>query len=357
MPALDPYRDQTVSKILARQTAAGSRVAARAAFEDVFNSVNGACKHRFRSGRRLQGGELSEIFKAFERDFDGNVDSIAAFDGDRPATRTRPKGEAFERIRVHTSPFENDGVVWLWTTRLFASRKTAVFETSRLPFSWLQHAVARVYERCEGNMDANRQIGEALMLHNFMLSVATDLVSFEKLPVRLAIPCADGMLLGEVQELRAPEGTSKRYIYEREFGSVSTVLPQVLAWRTEAGKTCASWRAFTFIGEHEMKANQHEYVARWNELRRLFKATADRIVQIQPRMNAVIDTPEEAAPGGFDALSKEFERATDYVRQLLTDPVMSYAIGNRYVPATAPVLRAIAPQPEVEPAAEHYPGM
>lgn len=333
VPPLDPYRDQSVSKAVARRTTAGSRVAARAAFEDVFNTVRDTCNRRFETGRRLLGTELSELFRVFERDFDGNVDSIAAFDGDRPATRTRPKGEAFERIRVHTSPFENDGVIWLWTTRLFATRKTAVLETVRSPFSWVQHAVARLFERDGGHSDANREIGEAIMLHNFMLSVATDLIAFEKLPRKMGIPCGAGLLLGEVQELRMPEGASRRYMYDRQYASVSTLFPQALNWRMPAGDVTASWRAMTYVGECEMKPNQVEFVARWNDLRAKFRASADLIVQIQPRMNAEIDRLEVVNFSIVNDIMLDFEEATNHMRRLLADPQMSFAVGNGFQPS------------------------
>ncbi len=326
---LNPYRDQTVSKIMARRAAVGSFAATRKAYADVVQLILKTSQDRFTFGKKARGADLDDLAAAFEREFDGNIDPIAAFDGNRQPTRAHPKGEAIERIRIHTLASEHPEPSWLLMTRLYATRKMSVLENARIPFPWVRHAAARLYERYDGQVDADREIGEAILSQYFMLSVATDLILFENLPKRLAIPCKDGMLLGQAENMSLQSAVGVQNLSDRDKRQRDFTYPVVMIGRMKINvKTFASWQGLTFISLAEMKPSQREFVDRWNACSDLFRESVENSSKRLIVMLSAIDPLPESQTGRASVKMPDFEQATDVMRELLTDTRMSYAIGN-----------------------------
>lgn len=116
------------------------------------SKVDRIVEDRFYSKRRLDGGQLSGIWKdcleTVKRD-------IAVIDGvftEVPATRTRPKGEIYEMrfvsfMKMKDGPVDHRDVYQLFSFRLRLSRRSVDMDFEAHPVGFTYHAAERVLER------------------------------------------------------------------------------------------------------------------------------------------------------------------------------------------------------------------
>jgi hypothetical protein len=226
---------------------------------------------------------------------------------------------------------EDETVAWIWATRLFASRKTAVFETFRTPFSWTRHAAGRLYQRVDREKAANRSIAEAVLYNSLVLTAACDLAFDDGLPKRIALPCKNGLLLGEAHGIVFPEGASVITSYDKNRRSVLHGAPRSASAVDLGEDTTVGWRAITFIGENEMRPEQVEYADRWIRIVKDHKEASTVFVRLLLRGACQLDPVDLPCAGPSEQEAEDFAAP---IRALLSDRRMSLAVGND---ANAPI--------------------
>ena len=319
--------------------------------EPVLQAIAGACNRRFGGRKKLVTGDLQGISDLMMTEFDKTVTSIVSFDHKREATRVRPKGDAIEHVRMFVGPGTKDDQrrASIWTLHLYATRKYAMVDFRRFPSTWKAHASARMHERVEVDVDAEREVAQAVMLEHFMVSAATDAIAELGLPPRLAIPCREGLLLGNVASIDPYESGSFRWQFTR-IGTQDFDVPSRFIFR-QGGypELLPTWTAQTFIGPNEMRPTQEEYVARFGEIRNRFKHAADQAVQIltigtsfiRPLWDAATAEPE------YQRMIAAYEEAKASLKVLLSIPRFALACGND-IPARLmepPFVECEAPTP------------
>ncbi len=168
---IDVSREPTVLNLkVQRQREKASAEIVNSA-EPLLDAIAEACRRRFSERRRLFDGDLESISQVMLREFDTAVSSIVSFDHKREPTRVRPKGDAIEHFRMFVGPGQKSGQdkAAIWSLHLYATRKHAMIEFRRFPSTWKAHVSARMHERIEADLDAERDflmrsLGKAGML-------------------------------------------------------------------------------------------------------------------------------------------------------------------------------------------------
>lgn len=322
---LDPTDDRTVSRLMVAREKRG-----RSSIESTVSSFakgtfNRTLSSRFESGRKLADEDLARVMATFSARVDGALHApIQAFDGNQGPTRTRPKGEWYERGRIHVDVRANGFA--LATTSLALGRKKAMMEVGEACMSWTDHAAERFYERSCGDTPQASAIGGALMASFFPASMAAHAIAREGLPPYLAIPCEGGLLLGSVtwtddDPAKSAEDFGMGIMHDR--GYTTQYRPARVQY---VGPRCdkrVRWRADTYIGPREMRANQLEYALAWGELasepfaRHMSRSTS-RITVARFFMDREQGT----------RLIGEFAPTLEAVTRLLSEPWVQYAAGR-----------------------------
>ena len=322
---LDPTDDRTVSRLMVAREKRGraSVEPVAAAFANgVFDRIiNG----RFESGRKLADDDLARVLSAFGTQVDGRMHApVQSFDGNQGPTRTRPKGEWYERGRVHVDV--RPGGFALAATSLALGRKRAMMEVGETCLSWTDHAAERFYERSCGDTPQSAAIGGALMSNFFPASMAAHAIARDGLPPYLAIPCEGGLLLGTVSWTQgAPRDTGDDHGMGimHHGASVSRYRPARVQYVGPGCDTHVRWRADTYIGPREMRANQVEYAAAWGEL--ATEPFARHMSRSTSRITVARFFMDEAQGG---RLIREFVPTLDAMASLLSRTWVQYAMGR-----------------------------
>ena len=262
---LEPFGDATVSKGFARREHAGT-VDALPFVSELMQRAARPAFARFTRGRRLEPAAVSATVKDFERLLDDLADTVGRYDHDVPATRTRPRGQRHEKVRLCVSRSARDFRLVAVTMRV--STKEFYFESSPTVLGWTRHAAERCYERMGGGAKSGGAIGRALAGQFPMATLAIEAVRSRKGFCDLAIPAGGGLLLGRVHEVPEAgwEGMSV-CVYDR--GAAAGCMPPVA---TSSGRrrgtgpdadSVACWTAITYVGPDEMRPEQEAYAARW----------------------------------------------------------------------------------------------
>lgn len=168
------------------------------------------------NGRKLKGDVLSSVFEECCNRFVNMSNPIDADRSFREATRTRPKGEAyqarfvsFKRIEDSLSKHEQ---YQLFNFRIFASRKLVRIEYQQQPFAFQYHAAERLLERGQEKQGALRRLAESVYRASAIL-LAAQKYSTEKLDRRMIVPMSDGsgLLLGDYISKSVSSGKRRTY--------------------------------------------------------------------------------------------------------------------------------------------------
>ncbi len=335
---LDPTNDRTVSRLMVAREKRG-RASLMSRYRPFAQGFHDLVGDRFGSGRKLTGVELAALTHGFERAVDGHPQkALQRFDGNQGPTRTRPKGEWFERGRIHVEATERG--FKLVSTSLALGRKRALTETAESCLSWTDHAAARFYERAGGDEPQEATIGGALMDAFFAASMAAHAIGRHGLPPYLAIPCDGGLLLGSVEwETGERSGYGVGSAHER--GETTSYLPSTVSYTTEDREDAQPrWRADTFIGQRELRPNQCEYLHAWQEM------AAAPFVRHMSRSTARIAAARRFMDAGQMAhLIAEFTPYRDAMARFLSETWVQYAVGkpdavDAWLEALSPVAAA-----------------
>lgn len=258
-----------------------SRETAIDAWKAAYTSVVESLHPYFLRNRKIDGSGLravaGEVSDALER-----LDPIVVIENVREATRTRPKGEAYEFLCVFSCVEAQDGIhpprLSTVSARIAINRKKAVIDCDRIGLECTRHAVERAIERdVIGTEDAQRGF-ERAFLDNAGLVVLWryGLVRNAFSPqCNFNIPIGDGFMLGAMQE--ALPGTGY-YRYRMDLDGGRTVpRPQNefhIRMRAGVPETFFRYMAMTAIGENEMTLSQADYHA---ELRGFLSRNRDLV--------------------------------------------------------------------------------
>jgi len=331
---IDVSREPTVLNLkVQRQREKASAEIVNSA-EPLLDAIAEACRRRFSERRRLFDGDLESISQVMLREFDTAVSSIVSFDHKREPTRVRPKGDAIEHFRMFVGPGQKSGQdkAAIWSLHLYATSKHAMIEFRRFPSTWKAHVSARMHERIEADLDAEREVAQTIILDHFMISAATDAIQEDNLPARLAIPCREGLLLGQIEMLHPSEGGSFRCNFTRIGAQQIPIANRYLFPAGPHPERVPTWTAQTFIGPNEVRPRQEEYAARFSEIRNRFKDAADLIVQHQTLGTSLIKpfSEEMRSEAAILELREAHREAKQALKVLLAIPRFSIACGNEW---------------------------
>lgn len=329
---IDVSREPTVLNLRVQRQRAKVSAGLNGSIDPLIGAITEACNRRFNGGRRLLDGDLEGISQVVLSEFDGRMDSIVSYDHKREPTRVKPKGEAIEHFRLFVGPSQKNGArkAAVWSLHIYATRKRAVVEFRRFPSKWDAHVSARMHERLDADVDAEREVGQAIILDHFMISAATDAIREDNLPVRLAIPCREGLLLGHIEMLHPNDGGSCRCYLTKLGNQHTSIASNFLFPNGPYGERVPTWTVQTFVGPNELRLQQEEYAARFSEIRNRFKEAADLIVQHKTIGTSVIRpfAPELTSEAAILRLKDSYQEAKQALKVLLAIPRFSHACGN-----------------------------
>lgn len=262
---LSPLGDVTVSKGFARREHHGTGDALPIVRE-VMSAVAKPVADRFAGKRRLEPAAVDRSLRIFAQGVDERMLTVASYDMDQPATRTRPKGQYHERCRLAVSR-QDDGFRLVAVTMGITCKRVHI-EVNPTVASWTRHAAERFYLRDHTASTANAAIGGALSDHFPMLCIAVEAVRASWRFSDLAIPVKGGLLLGEVYDEPGQDWSGNYLSLDGVNVSTGSKPPATTTWR-EPGVARGSvpcWRAKTFVGPDEMRADQVAYAAAWDAL-------------------------------------------------------------------------------------------
>ncbi len=187
---------------------------------------------------------METIEKFFAEDF--IVVASRAFD--KPGTRTRPKGEEFERNYVIISNFDKN-LFTFFSIRFHLSRRFCTYTCSELPIAFTYHCAERLMERGRNITQAATEISLSLM-EMFIFSKIAEPVARTELHDLMVLPAIEleGAFLGEYQD-HAP------YDFRFDFGVHETMSPNL------SGVT--SHRRYlvkTFVDDKRLSVKQDEII-------------------------------------------------------------------------------------------------
>jgi hypothetical protein len=232
----------------------------------VFNAVSG----RFRSGRRLSNEALRALVDETDRIVGTDMTPVVCLGHHRPATRTRPKGEAYERLSLHVIPkAKSSGQTFeIWAFRMMASVRRVVFDTMHTGLQFHLHTVQRVLERSDNVAEDSpvTTTAKAVLTHAGRLFAAVEAAKMRDCSLSLGIPFGPGMLAGTIErESIAPD----EYMFDRTYLDAEAGLHRRLAhpFLTSGENFLRKVTLRTYIPGELMRPRQAEYTDRWEDLK------------------------------------------------------------------------------------------
>jgi hypothetical protein len=182
----------------------------------IYDTLDEVIKPAHINGRKLKGDVLRSVFDECCRRLVTMADPIDSDQSFRAATKTRPKGEAYQARfvgfkRVEDSPAKHEQYQ-LFNFRIFASRKLVRIDYQQQPFAFQYHTAERLLERGQEKRGALRRLAVSVYKASAML-MAAQKYSTDKLSGRMIAPMSDGagLLLGDYINKSVSSGKRRTY--------------------------------------------------------------------------------------------------------------------------------------------------
>lgn len=201
-----------------------------------------------KQGRRLKSDELELIVDTIEHNFENDMIVIAQRYFDKPASRTRPKSEEFERNYVVVSNLGGDFFT-IFAIRFHVTRRMIHYSCSELPIAFTYHCAERLMERGRNISQAAKEISLSL-LEMLIFSKLAEPVSAEHLQNYMILPAIelDGAFLG-TYDMHDP------YDYKMSFKDINGLIPH------SSGVTARKrYVAKTFVDDKKLSRKQEEVI-------------------------------------------------------------------------------------------------
>jgi hypothetical protein len=263
--------DEKIAMGMARDDARRLSRSVEGKMQEFASAVVGTVSARFRLGRRLSGEDLRRLIADTDRIVGEQMVPVARVGHHRPATRTRPKGEAFERLSLHVMPKQRaSGQAFeIWAFRMVVGARKVVFDTMHTGLQFHLHTVQRVLQRYEDRPDSWREPVKATareMLANAgRMYAALEASKARDCDVSLRMAVGPGMLAGTIEREPIPAGEPlfRRTCLDLEAG-ISRDLPHpYLPGETEVRKITMR----TYVPGELMRPSQAAFTDLWDDLR------------------------------------------------------------------------------------------
>lgn len=230
-----------------------------------------AVSNRFRHGRRLSSEDLRGLIAETDRIIGTEMTPVVRQGHHRPATRTRPKGEAYERLSLHVMPKDRQSgqTFEIWAFRMFADARRVVFDTMHTGLQFHLHTVHRVLERSD-NVTEDSSVAttaRAILAHAGRLFASLEASKTRQCDLSIFIPFGPGMLAGTIEEEDIQPGDAisfDRTSLDVEAG-VRRQMPHPYLGAGDDSLRKITLR--TYIQGELMRPRQAEYTDMWDDLR------------------------------------------------------------------------------------------
>lgn len=238
--------------------------------EEFTSSVFRTVSSRFRSGRRLSVEDLRGLIAETDRIVGTEMAPIVRRGHHQPATRTRPKGETFERLSLHIIPKDQRAgqTFEIWAFRMIAGTRRVVFDTMHTGLQFHLHTVQRVLERSDNVTEDSpvETTAKAVLTHAGRLFAAIEASKARGCDLSVGIPFGPGMLAGTIEEEWVAPG--KTYNFDRTCldaeAGIRREMPHPFLISGEGRLRKVTLR--TYIPGELMRPRQAEYTDRWDDL-------------------------------------------------------------------------------------------
>jgi len=221
----------------------------------VVKEISGAVQEKFPRGRRLDGQGLKSLFGSVDALVTEGMVCVAARRAERPATRGRPKGEAYESLYVIAVWEESEAAMRnmafrLHSLRVYGTRKKVVLDARTLPLQFSRHAAARFYDRGIRPEEAAATLGSFVHEWSLIPVLAEDALAGIG-AMRLALPGpSGGLMLGSFDPHAAvPQGLRVT------FDQHGAWMEDVPASPMEPGLYCVN----TYVSGAHLRPEQQDY--------------------------------------------------------------------------------------------------
>lgn len=281
----------------------------------VIEGVHGLVEGYFANNRRIKGGDLRGMFEDIDASVRDGMTAVRYRFDERPATRARPKSEAYEAMYVLVNNQESDTetrdrVFRLHAMRIFGSRKKVEIDVRPLPASFSRHSAERLHER-GGNVDDSIQaLGNHLVEWMLLPVLASDVMSDFNIG-RFCVPGpSSGLMMGFIDTTAAvPAGV--RYSFNARVAMQESIFPDPLEPYL--------YSANTYVGEADATAYQMD-------LRRCFEVWRDAAGDAYREcLDDLVWPVREIRPAVSTGLSDALIAALE---TLVSDPRALAAMGN-----------------------------
>jgi hypothetical protein len=285
------------------------------------------------AGRRMTADSLSRMADEIDALVAAGLVVLRKERLSRPATISRPKGDAHELLYAYLAPAHpsqatGEGCYQLATMRILVSRKRLEADLRLQPLAFVQHAPKRLLERDGVESRAHAALGKALAEHAALFVWMTNVVMQPGRPVSLAIPCEDGIAMGTAA-LAPTEDTASRQALGASGWRMEELPPNTAFSppRLAGDGMRACFTVKTFVDEKKLaqrQADLRQALLDWeDEHSAVIGAVTDYVLWPESDMLSGRRASDDRA-----SLSDRLKAATNDLRRILGNESAMIAMGN-----------------------------